>query len=502
MTDGAHPPRPAGAVEATQVLVVGAGPVGLLLAGDLRRYGVRVVLVDALAGPMTESRASQLNARTLELLDQRGLVAGFGDLTHEPSGHFGGLPFDATGTGSRFAGNWKVPQFRTEALLTERALAAGVELRREHELTGLDVTDEGVTDGDVIAELRTPDGPRFLRAQYVVGCDGGESTVRRLAGFELAGNDAVRELLRADISGIRVPDHRFERFDLGFAASARRPDGVTRVMVHEFGRPPVRRTRPPSFAEVAKVWETVTGEHIAGATPVWLDAFDDACLQATRYRRGRVLLAGDAAHVHMPVGGQALNLGLRDAANLGWKLAAQVRGWAPPELLDSYHEECHADGGRVLQNVRAQGMLLFGGAEVAPMRAVLGELLAGPGLQDLFAGLVSGLGVRHDVGPGSAPLIGERMPDVDLTVGGRPTTVARLLYDGRGVLLDLTAEGATAKRYTRTAEEAGRVRVVTAHPTQELTEGAAFLLRPDGHVVWTDRAGTSPARALRRWFGV
>nr|CBH32087.1 putative FAD-dependent monooxygenase [Streptomyces albaduncus] len=489
---------PPDATEQTRVLVVGAGPVGLLLAGDLRRYGAEVVLVDRLARPMTESRASQLNARTMELLDQRGLVDGLGGPQPESAGHFGGLPFDAAGTASRYAGNWKVPQFRTEAALTRWALAAGVDLRREHELCELRVTDEAVT-----AVLRTPTGPRTVRAAYVVGCDGAGSTVRALAGFELAGNDAVRELLRADIQGVRVPDHRFERRARGFAASARRPDGVTRVMVHESGRPPARRTGPPPFAEVVRAWRTVTGEDISGAAPVWLDSFDDACTQATRYRRGRVLLAGDAAHVHMPVGGQALNLGLQDAANLGWKLAASLHGWAPPGLLDSYHEERHAVGGRVLDNVRAQGLLLFGGGEADPVRAVFGELLAETGAGDLLARMVSGLDVRYDTGPGRAPLLGARMPDLDLTVDGGPTRVARLLHDGHGVLLDLTGDGAGAARF-RAALPAGarQVRVVTARPVREHPDGAVFLLRPDGHVVWTDRVRAPLAGAARRWFGV
>lgn len=480
-----------------QVVVVGAGPVGLLLAGDLRLHGVRVVLADTLAEPMTESRASQLNARTMELLGQRGLVAEFGDLAHEAAGHFGGLAFDARTTASRYAGNWKVPQFRTEAVLGERARAAGVDLRREHRLRTLHVTDDGV-----VARFDTPTGPRTLRAEYLVGCDGAGSTVRDLAGFELSGSAAVRELLRADVVGIEVPDRRFERFERGFAASSRRADGVTRVMVHASGRPPAPRTGPPSFAEVAEAWRTVTGEDVAGATAIWLDAFDDASAQAAAYRRGRVLLAGDAAHVHMPVGGQALNLGLQDAANLGWKLAAQVHGWAPPDLLDSYHEERHPVGRRVLDNVQAQGMLLFGGAGTAPVRDVLAGLLARPELHEVFAGMVSGLDVRYPVGPHDCPLLGARMPDLDVTVDGIPTTVSDLLGDGHAVLLDLTGDRTSAEDFLQAAEPwTGRVRVVGGTCDADPTDGAAFLLRPDGHVVWTDRARLPLRQALRRWFG-
>ncbi|MGW6984324.1 FAD-dependent monooxygenase [Streptomyces sp. NPDC054932] len=482
---------------ATQVLVVGAGPVGLLLAGDLGQYGVRVVLADTLAEPMTESRASQLGAGTMELLDQRGLVEDFGGLEHEPAGHFGGLPFDARTAASRWAGNWKVPQFRTEAVLGARALASGVDLRREHELRGLDVTANGV-----VAEFRTPSGPRTVRADHVVGCDGAESTVRALAGFGFAGSAAERELLRADVVGIHVPEHRFARFERGFAASSRRADGVTRVMVQVSGRPPVPRTGPPSFDEVAQAWETVTGEDISSGTPIWLDAFDDAWAQATRYRLGPVLLAGDAAHVHMPIGGQALGLGLQDAANLGWKLAAQAHGWAPPGLLDSYHDERHPVGSRVLDNVRAQAMLQFGGTATEPVRRVLAELLARPELAAPFAGLVSGLDVRYDVGCEGSALLGARMPDVRITADRTRTTVARLLREGRGVLLDLTGRGAySGELLAAAAGWTDRIRFVGGSSASVLTEGAAFLLRPDGHVVWTDRATVPLRDALRRWFG-
>ncbi|GGT19268.1 FAD-dependent monooxygenase [Streptomyces purpureus] len=478
----------------TQVLVVGAGPVGLLLAGDLAQYGVRVVLADTLAEPMTESRASQLNARTMEILGQRGLVDAFEGLVPEPAGHFGGLAFDATTTPSRYAGNWKVPQFRTEAVLAERARAQGADLCREHRLVGLDVTD-----GGVLAHFHTPAGPRTVQAGHLVGCDGADSAVRSLAGFELTGTAAVRELLRADVTGIEIPDRRFARSAHGFAASARRPDGVTRIMVHAFGRPPVARTGPPEFTEIAEVWRTVTGEDVSGATAIWRDAFDDACAQATAYQRGPVLIAGDAAHVHMPVGGQALNLGLQDAANLGWKLAAQVHGWAPPGLLDSYHQERHPAGKRVMDNVQAQGMLLFGGAEMDPVRQLFGELLARTSLHHLFAGPVGGLDVRYDVGADSSPYLGARLPDLPLTADGTRTTAHRLLGEGRGVLLDLTGGRATANAAAR--EWSGRVRVVHAEAAGDLDHGAVFLVRPDAHVVWTDTGATPLRDALRRWFG-
>ncbi|MEU9608361.1 FAD-dependent monooxygenase [Streptomyces sp. NPDC048057] len=482
------------------VLVVGAGPVGLLLAGDLGERGVDVVVADRLSAPMTESRASQLGARTMEVLAQRGLLADFGDdLVAEPRGHFAGLTFDASGVPSPYPGHWKVPQFRTEAVLAQRALAAGVRLLRGHELAELSEDGAGV-----VARFRAEDGPRTVRAAYAVGCDGGHSTVRSLVGFPVEAGPARRELLRADLTGIEVPDRRFHLLERGFAASARRPDGVTRVMVRVAGAPPVRRQGPPSLREIVAAWRTVTGEDLDGAVPIWRDAFDDSWVQAAAYRRGRVLLAGDAAHAHMPVGGQSLNLGLQDAANLGWKLAARVQGWAPPGLLDSYHDERHPVGRRVLDNVQAQGTLMFGGAETAPVRQVLAEVLADPGPRDRIAAWVTGLDVRYDVrGDDSgepAPLIGSRVPDLALTCSnGERTGVHALLRDGRGLLLDLaTGPASTAADADGWAD---RVHAVRATAAADGAPFASVLVRPDGHVVWTDRTTTPLRTALTDWFG-
>lgn len=508
------------------VLVVGAGPVGLLLAGDLAERGVDVVVADRLSAPMTESRASQLGARTMEVLAQRGLLADFGDeLVPEPRGHFAGLSFDASAVRSPYPGHWKVPQFRTEAVLARRALAAGARLLRGHELYELCEASEA--GAGVVARFRTEDGPRTVRAGYVVGCDGAHSAVRSLAGFPVEAGAARRELLRADLTGIEVPDRRFQLLERGFAASARRPDGVTRVMVRVEGAPPVRRQGPPALREIVAAWRTVTGEDLTGATPIWRNAFDDSWVQAAAYRRGRILLAGDAAHAHMPVGGQSLNLGLQDAANLGWKLAAQVRGWAPPGLLDSYHDERHPVGRRVLDNVQAQGMLMFGGAQTAPVRQVLAEVLADPGPRDRIAAWVTGLDVRYDVrydvhdytrdnirddvrGADDTPaqLLGFRVPDLALTcANGESTTVHALLREGRGLLLDLAPGPASTTADADADGWADRIRTVRATagpddaPFASGTSVTSVLVRPDGHVVWTDRTTTPLRTALTDWFG-
>ncbi|MFI9808930.1 FAD-dependent monooxygenase [Streptomyces sp. NPDC052301] len=354
---------------AAPVVVVGAGPVGLLLACELRRARVPVVVVERLAEPMTESRASQLTTRTAELLHERGFDALLAEAAHEPRTHFGGLGFALSEVDSAYAGHWKVPQYRTEAALGARAAELGATVLRAHELTGLDPDPDHVR-----CAVQGPDGPLRIRAPYVVGCDGAHSTVRRLAGFPVTATAATKELLRADLTGLGIRDRRFERLPGGFAVAATR-NGVTRVMVHAFGTDVRDRPGPPAFEEVVRAWARVTGEDISGGTPRWLDAFDNGKGQATEYRRGRILLAGDAAHWHAPVGGQALNMGLQDAVSLGRHLAAAVHDRTAPGSLDAYHDERHPAAARVLDHVAAQEQLMFGGPEAEPLRAVLSELI-------------------------------------------------------------------------------------------------------------------------------
>jgi oxygenase len=486
----------------TQVLVVGAGPVGLMLAGELRLGGVDVVVLERLAAATTESRASTLHARTMEIFDQRGLLDELGTVPSDLVGHFGGIRLDFSRLDSRYPGQWKVPQACIEQLLGRWAVGLGAIVRRGHELIGLRQNDSGVE-----AEVVGPGGRVQIRAAYLVGCDGGGSAVRQLAGVDFPGSDATRELLRADVAGIDVPDRRFEPHEHGLAIARRRPDGVTRVMVHEFGRAAAIRAGEPEFAEVAASWANVTGEDIRAGTPIWVNAFGNARRLAERYRSGRVLLAGDAAHMQMPVGGQALNLGLQDAMNLGWKLAAQVRGWAPVSLLDSYHDERHAVGRRVLANIEAQTTLLLGGAEVEPLRATVAELLGHGEVVGHLAGMISGLDVRYPSGS-DAPLLGGRVPHWELTAETGPSNTAELLRTGRGVLLDFAAglpPGAVAGW-------ADRVRMVSATPSPGPKTGSPFepgcqavravLLRPDGYVAWVDDGTTDLLAALHLWFGV
>ncbi|MFJ5927754.1 SDR family oxidoreductase [Kitasatospora sp. NPDC092948] len=373
----------------TDVVVVGAGPVGLLLAGELRAGGARVAVLEQLAGPTTESRASTLHARTMELLAERGLLTRLGELPDGGPGHFGGLRLDLreADPGHPYAGQWKCPQTHLEAVLQEWAVELGADLRRGHVLTGLTRWPDGVVAG--VAPLGGK--PYRLSARYLVGCDGETSTVRQLAGFDFAGQDAALEMLRADVAGIDVPNRRFERLPAGLATAFRWPDGTTRVMVHRYGERPRRRTAAPTFDEVCEAWAEVTGEDISAGSARWLDAFGTTRRQATRYRDGRVLLAGDAAHVQMPVGGQAVNLGLQDAVALGRRLAAQAVGGDRPEALDAYHDERHPVGARTLMNIQAQAQLLLGGPEVEGLRALFGELLEHAAVRRHLAGMISGL---------------------------------------------------------------------------------------------------------------
>jgi oxygenase len=480
----------------TQVVIVGAGPVGLLLAGELRLGGVDVVVVEQLLEPTGESRASQLNARTMEVFDQRGLLGRLGDTQSENVGHFGGISLDVSDVPSNHAGYWKIPQFRTEEMLAAWAIELGADIRRGHELTGLRAGADHV-DVDVIGDR----GPIRLRADYVVGCDGEQSTVRRLAGFDFPGTSAVRELVRADVTDIDIPQRRFQRFEKGLAIAAKRGD-VTRVMFHTFGHTAGARTEAPHFAEVVTEWARITGEDISDGTPLWVDAFDDTSRQAARYRMGRVLLAGDAAHVQMPAGGQALNLGVQDVANLGWKLAAQVNGWAPAGLLDSYHDERHPVGARILTDVRAQTQLLLGGPEVNAVRTVFGELLELDEARAHLAITLSGVDVRYPVGPGEHDLLGARLPHCPLRTDNGRTSTTELLRKADGVLLVL-ADPTSTEPPVVAQPWASRVRIVpaTADRGSILSDVDAVLIRPDGHVAWIDGSATELATALRRWFG-
>jgi hypothetical protein len=271
-------------------------------------------------------------------------------------------------------------------------------------------------------------------------------------------------------------------------------------MVHEFGSRNPSRSGQPTFADVIETWKRVTGEDISGGTPLWVNAFGDANRQLTSYRRGRVLFAGDAAHQQMPIGGQAMNLGIQDAMNLGWKLARQLGPLPPEGLLDTYHTERHAVGARVLANIAAQALLLLGDAEVEPMRALLAELMTAEHDRVRLGGMISGLDIRYEVGGGDHPLLGARLPETGLTDGPMTTGTTELLRGGRGLLLDFSR----AQRIHRAGGPwTDRVTVAAAQPvTQGPLRGVkAVLVRPDGYVAWLGSAPADARAALGRWFG-
>ncbi|WP_031488013.1 FAD-dependent monooxygenase [Streptomyces bicolor] len=485
----------------TDVIIVGAGPTGLMLAGELRLGGARVVVAELLDEPTGQSRGLGFTARAMEAFDQRGLLPRFGGLETSPLGHFGGVQFDYTTLEDAHFGARGIPQSQTEAVLEQWAGELGADIRRGWALTAL--TDHG---DRVEVTLATPEGEQRLTAGWLVGCDGGHSVVRKAAGFDFPGTPATRGMYLADVVGCGLkPRFLGEKLPNGMVMAAPLAEGVDRIIVCPHGTPARDRSETVTFEEVAEAWQRITGEDISHGSAEWVSSFTDATRQVTEYRRGRVLLAGDAAHIHLPAGGQGLSTGVQDAVNLGWKLAAEVAGRAPEGLLDSYHAERHPVGERLLSNTRAQGMVFLGGEEADPLRELLTELLAYDDVKRHLAGSVSHLDIRYDLGTGSHPLLGRRLPPRALrTATGTTTTTAELLHQAQGVLLDLADDAEL-----RHAAEAWKDRVVTVTASLDVTESrtdpfgdaTAVLVRPDGYVAWTSTDGEPATAALERWFG-
>ncbi|WP_028810255.1 FAD-dependent monooxygenase [Streptomyces sp. 351MFTsu5.1] len=483
------------------VVIVGAGPAGLMLAGELRLAGIDVVVLERHRERTGESRGIGLTIGTMEVFDQRGLLRRLGPYETGGMGHFGGLPLDMGVLGSAHEAARTVPQSVTEQALESWAGELGADIRRGHEFLSYRETADGVT-----VTVRHEDGETRLSARYLVGCDGGRSLVRKAAGFDFPGTAATTEMLLADVRGVDLePRMTGQQVGGGFVMVAKLAGGIHRIIVGEHGIPPQRRTGPPAFAEVADLWKRLTGGDVSHAEPVWVSAFGNATRQVTEYRRGRVLLAGDSAHVHLPAGGQGMNTSVQDSHNLGWKLAAVLRGDAPGELLDTYHSERHEVGRALLANTRAQSLLVLGGEEAQPLRDVLSELLRYPEVVRHLAARVSGLDIRYDVGGGPSPLLGRRLPHLPVTTAdGRRTSSTALLRAGRGVLLDLD-DNAVLRRRAQPWRD--RVDLVTATPDtlpegSPLTGTTAVLLRPDGYAAWAAPGSHRTLdSALERWFG-
>ncbi|MFE2518772.1 rifampin monooxygenase [Streptomyces mirabilis] len=474
------------------VIVVGGGPTGLMLAGELRLHGVQVVVLDQLTEPTKESRGRGLHTRSVEMMDQRGLLDRFLAVSEkfQVGGFFGGIlkPWpDRLDTAHPYGLSTLQPA--TERLLNERALELGAEIRRGCEVVGLSQSDDGAGAGSGVT-VDLADGTH-LRSRYVVGCDGGRSVVRKELGVAFPGEPAKVETLLGDMemtedqATVAAVVEEVRKTHLRFG-TIRNGDGTYRVIVPAEGVSE-DRTTAPTFEEFKQRLRAVAGTDFGVHSPRRLSRFGDATRQAERYRVGRVLLAGDAAHIHPPTGGQGLNLGVQDAFNLGWKLAAEVNGWAPEGLLDSYHAERHPVGARVLDNTRAQITLLGTDPGATALRELLSRLMDFEEVNRYVTGMITAVGVRYDFGEGHE-LLGRRMRDVGLKRG----RLYELMHGGRGLLLDQTGR-------LSVAGWADRVDHVV--DVSEELDVPAVLLRPDGHVAWVGEDQRDLVGRLPKWFG-
>jgi 2-polyprenyl-6-methoxyphenol hydroxylase-like FAD-dependent oxidoreductase len=488
------------------VVIAGGGPTGLMLAGELALAGVDVAIVERRASQdLPGSRAGGLHSRTIEVFDMRGIadrflaegqvaqVAGFAaarlDISDFPTRHPYGL------------GLW---QNHIERILAGWVGELAVTIYREREVTGFAQDDTGV-------DVEVSDG-QSPRAQYLVGCDGGRSLVRKAAGIEFPGWDPTTSALLAEVEMTEEPDLGIRRTPTGMHAIGKveyeikdgevvyAKGGTVGVMVTE----PHIGTSEPTLRDLSESLIAVYGTDYGIHSPTWITRFTDMTRQAAAYREGRVLLAGDAAHVHSPVGGQGLNTGVQDAVNLGWKLAQIVHGAAPESLLDTYQAERHPVAARVLRNTMAQVALMRDDERIEALRDTVSELLSMDEPRRRFAAMMSGLDIRYDLGEGH-PLLGRRMPDLDLVTADGPLRVFTLLHEARPVLLNLGEPGGFD-----ITPWADRVQLIDAEyaGTWELpalgavTAPTAVLIRPDGYVAWVgEQTRVGLADALTTWFG-
>ena len=506
MSDFSDPTTSAG--DNHQVIVAGGGPTGLMLAGELALAGVDVAIVERRPSQdVAGSRAGGLHARTIEVLDQRGIADRFVSEGQKAQAvGFAGVTFDLAGFPTRHPYSLGLRQHHIERILAGWVEELAVPICRGLEVTGFEEDESGV-------EVRLSDG-RCLRAQYLVGCDGGRSRVRKAAGIAFPGSDPTTSNLiawaqlaerppewgtRRDAVGIHaIAPVEYEIRDGQIIYADHGPIGllVTEQTPGQTAEPTLEDLK----AALVAVYETDYGIH----SPTWISRFTDAARQAAAYRKGRVLVAGDAAHIHPPDGGQGLQTGIQDAVNLGWKLAQVVKGASPDRLLDTYHAERHPVGARVLRNTMASVVLRREDDRTKALRDTVAELFDMDEPRRRFAAMMAGLDIHYDLGPGH-PLLGRRMPDLDLVTDAGPSRVFTLLHRGRPILLNLGEPGDLD-----IAPWADRVERVDARydgawvlpDLGPVTAPTAVLIRPDGYVAWVVEGGAAGlGEALTRWFG-
>lgn len=478
------------------VVIAGEGPTGMMLAAELTLAGVDVAIVERRTGDRQEgSRSGGLHARTIEVLDQRGVADRFlAEGKAMQVAQFATVPLDMSDFPTRHPYGLALWQSRFEEILAGWVIGElGVPVLRGREVAGLAQDADGV-------DVHLAEGGS-LRAAYLVGCDGGRSAVRKAAGIAFTGWEATTSSLVAEGRFSEGPEWGVRRDAAGTHGIGPLEGGRARMVVTD-GR--LDATGPPTLADLSAALVGVFGTDY-GVHDAWISRFTDAARQAESYRAGRVLLAGDAAHVHSPVGGQGLNTGIQDAVNLGWKLAQVVHGTSPEALLDTYHDERHPVAARVLRTTLSQVLLLRSDDRIDALRDTLAELLAMDEPRVRIAGMMSGLDIRYDLGDGH-PLVGRRAPDLDLETAQGPTRVFALLHEPRPVVLNLGDPAALDVAWW--ADRVRRVDATCAGPWELPVIGpvptpAVLAIRPDGYVAWAgDPADPGLGDALTAWFGL